>query len=107
MKSLLGNITEYFNKRTKHKDLKSDQVEKQVRFIENGEIATRLLKNTDFALMFNLYRFSLMERMEDAKTDLDRIRDAHYISGARDFIDFIELTVYLSVNAQANIDKKN
>jgi hypothetical protein len=107
MKSLLGNITEYFNKRTKHKDLKSDQVEKQVRFIENGEIASRLLKNTDFALMFNLYRFSLMERMEDAKTDLDRIRDAHYISGARDFIDFIELTVYLSVNAQANIDKKN
>jgi hypothetical protein len=107
MKSLLGNITEYFNRRTKHKDLKSDQVEKQVRFIENGEIATRLLKNTDFALMFNLYRFSLMERMEDAKTDLDRIRDAHYISGARDFIDFIELTVYLSVNAQANIDKKN
>jgi hypothetical protein len=107
MKSLLGNITEYFNRRTKHKDLKSDQVEKQVRFIENGEIASRLLKNTDFALMFNLYRFSLMERMEDAKTDLDRIRDAHYISGARDFIDFIELTVYLSVNAQANIDKKN
>lgn len=107
MKSLLGNITEYFNRRTKHKDLKSDQVEKQVRFIENGEIASRLLKNTDFALMFNLYRFNLMERMEDAKTDLDRIRDAHYISGARDFIDFIELTVYLSVNAQANIDKKN
>jgi len=107
MKSLLGNITEYFNKRTKHKDLKSDQVEKQVKFLENGEIASRLLKNTDFALMFNLYRFSLMERMEDAKTDLDRIRDAHYISGARDFIDFIELTVYLSVNAQANIDKKN
>jgi hypothetical protein len=107
MKSLLGNITEYFNRRTKHKDLKSDQVEKQVKFLENGEIATRLLKNTDFALMFNLYRFNLMERMEDAKTDLDRIRDAHYISGARDFIDFIELTVYLSVNAQANIDKKN
>jgi len=107
MKSLLGNITEYFNRRTKHKDLKSDQVEKQVKFLENGEIASRLLKNTDFALMFNLYRFSLMERMEDAKTDLDRIRDAHYISGARDFIDFIELTVYLSVNAQANIDKKN
>ena len=107
MKSLLGNITEYFNRRTRHKDLKSDQVEKQVKFLENGEIASRLLKNTDFALMFNLYRFSLMERMEDAKTDLDRIRDAHYISGARDFIDFIELTVYLSVNAQANIDKKN
>ena len=107
MKSLLGNITEYFNRRTKHRDVKSDQVEKQVVFIENGEIATRLLKNSDFALMFNLYRFSLMEKMEDAKTDLDRIRDAHYISGARDFIDFIELTVYLSASVQTQIDKKN
>lgn len=107
MKSLLGNITEYFNRRTKHKDLKSDQTEKQVKFIENGEIASRLLKNTDFALMFNLYRFSLLERMEDAKTDLDRIRDAHYISGARDFIDFIELTIYSSNVVQTNLDKKN
>jgi len=107
MKSLLGNITEYFNRRTKHRDVKSDQAEKQVVFIENGEIATRLLKNSDFALMFNLYRFSLMERMEDAKNDLDRIRDAHYISGARDFIDFIELTVYLSASVQTQIDKKN
>jgi len=107
MKSLLGNITEYFNRRTKHKDLKSDQVEKQVKFIENGDCASRLLKNPDFALLFNLYRFSLMERMEDAKTDLDRIRDAHYISGARDFIDFVELTVYLSASAQTQIDKKN
>ena len=107
MKSLLENITGYFNRRTRHKDLKSDQVEKQVVFIENGEIATRLLKNSDFALMFNLYRFNLMEKMEDAKTDLDRIRDAHYISGARDFIDFIELTVYLSASVQTQIDKKN
>jgi hypothetical protein len=107
MKSLLENITGYFNRRTRHKDVKSDQAEKQVVFIENGEIATRLLKNSDFALMFNLYRFSLMERMEDAKNDLDRIRDAHYISGARDFIDFIELTVYLSASVQTQIDKKN
>jgi len=49
----------------------------------------------------------LMERMEDAKNDLDRIRDAHYISGARDFIDFIELTVYLSASVQTQVDKKN
>jgi len=105
MKSLLGNITEYFNRRTKHKDLKSDQVEKQVKFLENGEIASRLLKNTDFALMFNLYRFNLMERIEDAKTDDERTTNSHYISGARDMIDFIELTVFLSKGVQSKIEK--
>ena len=96
MKSLLENITGYFNRRTRHKDLKSDQVEKQVVFIENGEIATRLLKNSDFALMFNLYRFGMLERLEEAKTDEERIGNAYYVAGVRDFIDFVEKTEYLA-----------
>jgi len=107
MKSLLDNITGYFNQRTKPRDIKSDRVETQAKFLENGEIAKRLLSNQDFALMFNLYRFSLLERLEDDKTDLDRVRDSHYVAGVRDFIEFIEQTLYLSRAVQSEIDKKS
>ena len=107
MKSLLDNITGYFNQRTKPRDIKSEKVETQSKFIENGEVARRLLSNQDFALMFNLYRFSLLERLEDDKTDLDRVRDSHYVAGVRDFIEFIEQTLYLSKAVSAELDKKS
>ena len=107
MKSLLDNITGYFNQRTKPRDIRSDKVETQSKFIENGDVARRLLSNQDFALMFNLYRFSLLERLEDDKTDLDRVRDSHYVAGIRDFIEFIEQTLYLSKAVSAELDKKS
>jgi hypothetical protein len=107
MKSLLDNITGYFNQRTKPRDIRSEKVETQSKFIENGEVARRLLSNQDFALMFNLYRFSLLERLEDDKTDLDRVRDSHYVAGVRDFIEFIEQTLYLSKAVSAELDKKS
>ena len=107
MKSLLDNITGYFNQRTKPRDIRSEKVETQSKFIENGEIARRLLSNQDFALMFNLYRFSLLERLEDDKTDLDRVRDSHYVAGVRDFIEFIEQTLYLSKAVESELDKKS
>ena len=107
MKSLLDNITGYFNQRTKPRDIKSEKVETQSKFIENGEVARRLLSNQDFALMFNLYRFSLLERLEDDKTDLDRVRDSHYVAGVRDFIEFIEQTLYLSKAVESELDKKS
>jgi hypothetical protein len=107
MKSLLDNITGYFNQRTKPRDIRSEKVETQSKFIENGEVARRLLSNQDFALMFNLYRFSLLERLEDDKTDLDRIRDSHYVAGIRDFIEFIEQTLYLSKAVESELDKKS
>jgi len=107
MKSLLDNITGYFNQRTKPRDIRSDKVETQSKFIENGDVARRLLSNQDFALMFNLYRFSLLERLEDDKTDLDRVRDSHYVAGVRDFIEFIEQTLYLSKAVESELDKKS
>lgn len=107
MKSLLDNITGYFNQRTKPRDIRSEKVETQSKFIENGEVARRLLSNQDFALMFNLYRFNLLERLEDDKTDLDRVRDSHYVAGVRDFIEFIEQTLYLSKAVSAELDKKS
>jgi hypothetical protein len=107
MKSLLDNITGYFNQRTKPRDIRSERVETQSKFLENGEVAKRLLANADFALMFNLYRFSLLERLEDDKTDLDRVRDSHYVAGIRDFIEFIEQTLYLSKAVSAELDKKS
>ena len=40
--------------------------------------------------MFNLYRFNLLERLEDVTTDADRISNAHFVAGVRDFLGFVE-----------------
>ena len=65
MKSLVLNIRNYFNRRTRIADANKDaDVTRKTLVIENGESASRLMKNEDFALMFNLYRFDLLSRME-------------------------------------------
>jgi hypothetical protein len=97
MKSLVKNIREYFNRRTKATDAyKEANVEKRTLVIQNGEVASRLMLNTDFALMFNLYRFNMLERLEEADTDEKRIGNAYYVAGVRDFIDFVEKAEYLA-----------
>jgi hypothetical protein len=96
-KSLVKNIREYFNRRTKATDAyKEANVEKRTLVIQNGEVASRLMLNTDFALMFNLYRFNMLERLEEASSDEERIGNAYYVAGVRDFIDFVEKTEYLA-----------
>lgn len=96
MKSLVYRIREYFNKRTKVVDsYKEANADRRTLVIENGECASRLMSNEDFALLFNLYRFNMLERLEDSKTDLERIENAHYVAGVRDFIDFVEKQEYL------------
>lgn len=96
-KSLVKNIREYFNRRTKATDAyKEANVEKRTLVIQNGEVASRLMLNTDFALMFNLYRFNMLERLEEADTDEKRIGNAYYVAGVRDFIDFVEKAEYLA-----------
>lgn len=98
---MLFKIREYFNRRTKAIDAHKDaNVSRRTLIIENGEMANRLMRNEDFALMFNLYRFNMLERLEECKDDLDRITSAHYVAGVRDFIDFIEKQEYLSKIAQ-------
>jgi len=97
MKSLVKNIREFFNKRTKATDAyKEANVEKRTLVIQNGEAASRLMLNLDFALMFNLYRFDLLNRLEESKEDSERIGNAYYVAGVRDFIDFIEKSEYLA-----------
>ena len=97
MKSMVSNIRAYFNKRTRATDsFKEANVARKTLVIENGESAGKLLKNEDFALMFNLYRFQMLERLEDARDDSDRLSNAYYVAGARDFIDFIEKQEYLA-----------
>ena len=97
MKSMILNIRNYFNKRTKAVDAhKEANVERRTLVIENGESASRLLKHEDFALLFNLYRFNMLERLEDCRTDPERIENAHYVAGVRDFIDFVEKSEYLA-----------
>jgi hypothetical protein len=97
VKSLVNNIRDYFNRRTKATDAyKEANAEKRTLVIQNGEAASRLLLNTDFALMFNLYRFNMLERLEEAESDEKRIGNAYYVAGVRDFIDFIEKSEYLA-----------
>jgi hypothetical protein len=97
MKSLVKNIREYFNKRTKATDAyKEANAEKRTLVIQNGDAASRLMLNLDFALMFNLYRFDLLNRLEESKEDSERIGNAYYVAGVRDFIDFIEKSEYLA-----------
>lgn len=106
MKSLVDNIRAYFNKRTRVTDsYKEANVVRKTLVIENGECASRLLKNEDFALMFNLYRFQMLERLEDSRDDTDRLCNAYYVAGARDFIDFIEKQEYLA--KRVNLDQNS
>ena len=106
MKSMLLNIRAFFNKRTRVTDTyKESNLHRKTLVIENGESASRLLKNEDFALLFNLYRFQLLERLEDARNDDDRQSNAFYVAGARDFIDFIEKQEYLA--KRVNLDQNS
>jgi len=99
MKSLVLHINEFFNRRTKAIDAhKSASLEKRTLVIENGESAKKL---------FNLYRFQMLERLEEVKTDLERIENATYVAGVRDFIDFIEKQEYLAKLVLKNLTKED
>ena len=105
MKSLVSNIRDYFNRRTKVIDTyKEANVNRKALVIENGESAKRLLRNDDFALLFNLYRFYLLEMLEESKGDVERIDNAQRVAGVRDFIEFIERTEYLGKVANKNVE---
>jgi len=105
MKSLVLNIRDFFNRRTKIVDTyKEANVNRKALVIENGECAKRLLKNDDFALLFNLYRFYLLELLEESKEDAERINNAQRVAGVRDFIEFIERTEYLGKVANKNVE---
>ena len=48
----------------------------------------------------------MLERLEDVKTDLERIENATYVAGVRDFIDFIEKQEYLAKLVLKNLTKE-
>ena len=104
MKSLVLNIRDYFNRRTRASDAtKESDVNRKTLVIENGDCASRLMKNEDFALLFNLYRFDLLARLEESRTDPERIENAFNVAGVRDFIGFVEKTEYLGKVAKKSI----
>lgn len=108
MKSMVDGIRGFFNRRTSSKDTdKEANTERRSLAIENGEAAKRLLTNTDFALLFNLYRFDMLTQLEDSTEDAERIRNAHYVAGVRDFVGFIEKTEYFGKVALKNVPKNN
>lgn len=107
-KSLIAEIREFFNRRTNSTDtVKEANTERRSLAIENGEAAKRLLQNKDFALLFNLYRFDMLTQLEDSSEDAERIRNAHYVAGVRDFVGFIEKTEYFGKAALKNVPKNN
>ena len=75
----------------------SSDLSRQQLVLDNAAVASRLLKNEDFALMFNLYRFSVLSTLEDVKEDKERIELSYFIAGVRDFVGFIEKTEHLSM----------
>ena len=106
MKSLVQNIRDFFNKRTRLSDSRKDaDVTRKALVIDNADAARRLLANNDFALMFNLYRFNMLERLEESRDDSERITNSHYVAGVRDFIDFVEKQEYLGKLSEANSKK--
>ena len=100
MKSLVKDIRDYIDRRTKAKDAsKTAHVSRRTLVIQNGESAKRLLKNEDFALLFHLYRFEMLERLEASTDDKLRIVNATYVAGVRDFVEFIEIQEHLANEA--------
>lgn len=108
MKSLVKEIRKYFNRRTRAVDSAKEAVlERKTLAIENGEAAARLLRNQDFALMFNLYRFNMLELLEESKNDQERISNAHYVAGVRDFVSYVEKLEFLGKSAQKRSEKQD
>jgi len=105
MDQITLKIREYFNRRTKGIDAqKGGNPEQRTLVIQNGEASGRLLRNEDFALMFNLYRFDMLSRLEDSKDDSERIENAYYVAGVRDFITFVEKSEFLAKVANKNVE---
>ena len=102
---LLHGIRQFFNRRTRAEDSsKEAKLERRTLAIENGEAAKRLMENPDFALMFNLYRFDMLNHLEDSKTDEERISNAYMVAGVRDFVSFVEKLKYLGRVAQKSAE---
>lgn len=107
MKSLIGNITDFFNRRTRVDDTDAKaNASRRTLVVENAQAAKRLLSNNDLALMFNLYRFYVMDRIEDCKTDKDRIEYSYNLSGIRDFVTFIERTEFMEHLAEVKVERE-
>jgi hypothetical protein len=105
MNSIVSKLREHFNRRTKSTDAyKEGNPEQRTLVIQNGEAASRLLRSEDFALLFNLYRFDMLSRLEDSKDDSERIENAYYVAGVRDFINFVEKSEFLAKVANKNVE---
>ena len=105
MKSLVKDIRGFFNQRTKGSDSsKEAKPERRTLAIQNGEAASRLLTNQDFALLFNLYRFDLLSALEESDDDSKRIGNAYLVAGVRDFLTFVEKMEYLGKVAQKRVE---
>jgi len=107
MKTLISEISEYFNKRTRVEDTDSKApLHRRTLVIENAQSAKRLLANNDLALLFNLYRFYIMDRIEDCKTDDERVNYSHNLIGIRDFITFIERTEFMEHLSDVKLERE-
>ena len=107
MNTLIGNIVGYFNHRTRVEDTEPGAPgHRKTLVIENAQAAKRLLANNDLALLFNLYRFYIMDRIEDCKTDEERVNYSHNLIGIRDFVTFIERTEFMEHLSDVKVERE-
>jgi hypothetical protein len=46
----------------------------------------------------------MLSRLEDSKDDSERIENAYYVAGVRDFINFVEKSEFLAKVANKNVE---
>ena len=93
---IFEDVIKYFNKRVRldpSSITKLNQSTKE-QAIVNGDAASRLLSGSDLSLQYNLFKFAMMEELEGARTDEERVSVGYKVQGMREFIDHLEKQEY-------------
>ena len=108
MKSLpevFRDVIGCFNKRVKTVGLDRASNTTKEQAYSNARAASDLLKNSDLGLQYNLYRFTLLEDIEEASTDEERIALAHRVAGIREFITHLEEQEHIGISLRSSESK--
>ena len=90
------DIIKYFNQRVKLDFSAIGKLNQSTKeqAIVNGNAASELLRNANFGLQYNLYRFALLDELEASRDDAERIAIGLKVQGLREFIDHLEKQEY-------------
>ena len=94
--NIFKELIQYFNQKVRldvSSITKLNQSDKE-QAIANGEAARKVLSSPDFSLQYHLHRFTILDELEDATTDEERIAIGHKVKGMREFLDHLEKQEY-------------